>query len=63
MWQPSGLAVGLPSLQQRIQAFARSPPPALVRAGRIAALLSVPGMLLLVLSPLLVRPWTLGLHD
>ncbi len=63
MWQPSALAVGLPSLQQRIVAFARSPPPALVRAGRLAALLAVPGMLLLVLSPLLVHPWTLGLHD
>jgi hypothetical protein len=57
------LAVGLPSFQQRIQALARSPSPGLVRAGRLATTLAVPGMILLVLSPLLLRPWTLGQHD
>ncbi len=63
MWQPSCPAVGLPSLSQRIAAFLRAPPSGLVRAGRIAALVAAPAMVLLVISPLLRRPWTLGLHD
>ena len=44
-------------------AFLRSPSPGMVRAGRLAAVLAVPAMILLVVSPLLVPPWTLGEHN
>jgi len=43
--------------------FARSPPPWVVRAGRLAAAVAVPAMILLVVSPLLLHPWTLGEHN
>ncbi len=32
-------------------------------AGRALAYAAMPGMILLVLSPLLLHPWTLGQHD
>ena len=41
----------------------RSPSPGVVRAGRLAAVLAVPAMILLVVSPLLLHPWTLGEHN
>jgi hypothetical protein len=44
-------------------AFLRSPSPGIVRAGRLAAALAVPAMILLVVSPLLLHPWTLGEHN
>jgi hypothetical protein len=52
-----------PSFLQRVEGVLRAPPPALVRAGTIAVGVAVPLMLLLVVEPLLARPWTLGLHD
>jgi hypothetical protein len=55
--------LGLQSLKQGILDFVRSPPPLAVRAGRIAATLAVPAMILLVVSPLLLHPWTLGQHN
>jgi hypothetical protein len=38
-------------------------PPALLRASRVAAVLAIPAMILIVVSPLLAHPWTLGEHD
>jgi hypothetical protein len=34
-----------------------------IQAGRLAAAIAVPVMILLVVSPLLIHPWTLGQHD
>src|SRR5579883_3201948 len=41
----------------------RAPHPLLVRASRLTAVVAVPAMILLVVSPLLVHPWTLGQHN
>jgi len=57
------LAVGPSSFLQHIARLVRSPPPAVMRAGRVATGLAVPLMVLVVVSPLLAHPWTLGLHD
>ena len=43
--------------------LARPPHPGILRAGRIAATAAVPAMILLVVSPLLLHPWTLGQHN
>ena len=43
--------------------FLQSPPPALVKAGKLAGAIALPAMILLVVSPLLVHPWTLGQHN
>ena len=62
MWQPAPV-LGLKSLQQGVLAFAQSPPAAFVKAGRLAAAVAVPFMILWVVSPLLLHPWTLGQHN
>jgi hypothetical protein len=41
----------------------RSVPPSLVAASRVVAVLAIPAMILLVVSPLLLHPWTLGQHN
>src|SRR5580693_1897466 len=41
----------------------RSVPPSLVAASRVVAVLAIPAMILLVVSPLLLHPWTFGQHD
>ena len=53
----------LSSVTEAIRSFARSPSPGVVRAGRLAAAVAVPAMILLVVSPLLMHPWTLGEHN
>ncbi|HEY3819085.1 MAG TPA: hypothetical protein VGL81_18075 [Polyangiaceae bacterium] len=55
--------MGLQSVKQGILDLAQSPPPSLVRGARLAAILAIPAMVVLVLSPLLVHPWTFGQHD
>ena len=51
-------------LERLRAAFGRAAPPAwLPGAGRALAVLAMPAMVLLVVSPLLLHPWTLGQHD
>ncbi|MGD0527099.1 MAG: hypothetical protein ABSE49_18290 [Polyangiaceae bacterium] len=55
--------MGLQSFKQGVLAFAESPPAALVKLGRAAAVVAVPFMILWVVSPLLIHLWTLGQHN
>jgi len=50
-------------MNQAIRSLATTPPPGLRKAGRLAATAAVPLMMLLVLSPLLAHPFTLGEHN
>ena len=60
---PGPSILGASSLKQLLLGLTGAPPPGLIRAGRLAALIAVPAMVLLVVSPLLARPFTLGQHD
>ena len=53
------------ALQSVKQGFLDSLPsgPVAIQAARLAAMLAVPAMVLLVVSPLLMHPWTFGQHD
>jgi len=55
--------VGLQSLKQGFLDSLPSPGPLATKAGRLAATLAVPAMVLLVVSPLLMHPATFGQHD
>jgi hypothetical protein len=46
-----------------VRRLPRSVPDSATRAGRLVAFLAVPAMILLVVSPLLVHPWTYGQHN
>jgi hypothetical protein len=50
-------------LERMVDRLARSVPRGLTTASRVVAVLAVPATILLVVSPLLVHPWTLGLHN
>jgi hypothetical protein len=53
----------LSAMNRAIRSLATTPPPGLRKAGRLAAAAAVPLMMVLVLSPLLVHPFTLGEHN
>jgi hypothetical protein len=55
--------LGLQSVKQGFLDWLPSPGPVATGAGRLAAMLAVPAMVLLVVSPLLMHPWTFGQHD
>jgi hypothetical protein len=55
--------LGLQSVKPGFLDSLRSPGPVARQAAGLAAMLAVPAMVLLVVSPLLAHPWTFGQHD
>jgi hypothetical protein len=55
--------LGLQSVKQGFLDWLPSRGPVATRAARLAAVVAVPAMVLLVVSPLLMHPWTFGQHD
>ena len=58
-----GRALGVKSVKQRFDDFLRTPGKAAVASARVASTIAMPLMVLIVVSPLLVHPWTLGQHN
>ncbi len=55
--------LGLRSVVERAGDWLKSPSRGVEKAGKVAARVAVPWMILVVVSPLLVHPWTLGQHN